>query len=360
MEAYPASRHPLHARLHSETTLRAPASNHQWRPLVPTSRYQLLRHSVSLRWSRLPGRQSGSHARSRGHFSRLVAAASGEDANGTAANEADNIGDKGAGASAKAESAELADILARVHEEMAEATRAQADGRASILRSMGREGGAEGEAGEQLLLELLQAEEQLRMRAPGDAEEAEEDAGSWEGSDGAQGGKEYRLPPPFFPRPTGSAALPAASAAPAAAGGDGESDESRGAGIDRGSEGAGQLETRQELGEGGEEGGRGTGEQEVPEGSVVREQLAGRPELWRGVHVAGATWAVAGVAEGAGAGPGRGERPGEGGAGAAGPGQSGGGEAGAGIGTYLQARALLWNMAKSMEQLDSGLSARHK
>ncbi|CAI5974839.1 unnamed protein product [Closterium sp. NIES-65] len=70
---------------------------------------------------------------------------------------------------------------------MAEATGAQADGRASILRSMGREGGGEGEAGEQ----LLQAEEQRRMRAPGDAEEAEEDAGSWEGSDGAQGGKEY-------------------------------------------------------------------------------------------------------------------------------------------------------------------------
>ncbi|CAI5500227.1 unnamed protein product, partial [Closterium sp. Naga37s-1] len=360
MEAYPASRHPLHARLHSETTLRAPASNHQWRPLVPTSRYQLLRHSVSLRWSRLPGRQSGNLARSRGHFSRPIAAASGEDANGIAANEADNIGDKGAGASAKAESAELADILARVHEEMAEATRAQADGRASILRSMGREGGGEGEAGEKLLLELLQAEEQRRMRAPGDAEEAEEDAGSWEGSDGAQGGKEYRLPPPFFPRPTDSAALPAASAEPGAAGGDGGSDESRGAGIDRGSEGAGQLETRQEQGEGGEEGGRGTGEQEVPEGSVVREQLAGRPELWRGVHVAGATWAGAGVAEGAGAGPGRGERPGEGGAGAPGPGQSGGGEAAAGSGTYLQARALLSNMAKSMEQLESGLSARHK
>ncbi|CAI5969270.1 unnamed protein product [Closterium sp. NIES-65] len=250
---------------------------------------------------------------------------------------------------------------------MAEATRAQADGRASVLRSMGREGDGESAAGEQLLLELLQAEEQRRMRAPGDAEESEEEAGFWEGSDVAQGGKEYRLPPSFSALATGSpAVLPAASAAPAAAGGDGGSDESRGARIEGGGEGAGQRETRQEQGEGagGEEGGGGVGEgeKEVPEGSVVREQLGGRPELWRGVHVAGATWAGAGagVAQGEGDGLRRGERPGEGGGGGAAAGQSGGGEAGAGSGTYLQARELLSNMARSMEQLESGLSARHK
>ncbi|CAI5522893.1 unnamed protein product [Closterium sp. Naga37s-1] len=367
MEAYPVSRHPLHPRLHSGTTLRAPPSNHQWRPLVPPSRYQLLRYSISLRLSRLPGRQSGSVPRSRSHSSRFVAAASGEEPNGIVANDADNIGDKSAGGSEKAESAELAGILARVHEEMAEATRAQADGRASVLRSMGREGDGESAAGEQLLLELLQAEEQRRMRAPGDAEESEEEAGFWEGSDGAQGGKEYRLPPSFSALATGSpAVLPAASAAPAAAGGDGGSDESRGARIEGGGEGAGQRETRQEQGEGagGEEGGGGVGEgeKEVPEGSVVREQLGGRPELWRGVHVAGATWAGAGagVAQGEGDGLRRGERPGEGGGGGAAAGQSGGGEAGAGSGTYLQARELLSNMARSMEQLESGLSARHK
>ncbi|CAI5973246.1 unnamed protein product [Closterium sp. NIES-64] len=367
MEAYPVSRHPLHPRLHSGTTLRAPPSNHQWRPLVPPSRYQLLRCSISLRLSRLPGRQSGSVPRSRSHSSRFVAAASGEEPNGIVANDADNIGDKSAGGSEKAESAELAGILARVHEEMAEATRAQADGRASVLRSMGREGDGESAAGEQLLLELLQAEEQRRMRAPGDAEESEEEAGFWEGSDGAQGGKEYRLPPSFSALATGSpAVLPAASAAPAAAGGDGGSDESRGARIEGGGEGAGQRETRQEQGEGagGEEGGGGVGEgeKEVPEGSVVREQLGGRPELWRGVHVAGATWAGAGagVAQGEGDGLRRGERPGEGGGGGAAAGQSGGGEAGAGSGTYLQARELLSNMARSMEQLESGLSARHK
>ncbi|CAI5470593.1 unnamed protein product [Closterium sp. Yama58-4] len=178
-----------------------------------------------------------------------------------------------------------------------------------------------------------------------------------------------RLPPSFSALATGSSAVsPAASAAPAATGGDGGSDDSRGARIEGGGEGAGQRETRQEQGEGagGEEGGGGAGEgeKEVPEGSVVREQLGGRPELWRGVHVAGAKWAGAGagagVAQGEGAGLRRGERPGEEGGGRAAAGQSGGGEAGAGSGTYLQARELLSNMARSMEQLESGLSTRHK
>ncbi|GJP44707.1 hypothetical protein CLOM_g4066 [Closterium sp. NIES-68] len=268
MEGYPASRHHLHAPSHIETALRFPApSNVQWRPFVPPSRYQLLRHSVSLRPQRLPGRQSASLAWSGGHLSRFIGAASSGDVNGIAPNEADNVGDKAGGVREKAESAELADILARVHEEMAEATRAKLDGRAAIMRSMGSEGKAAQQPGEQLLLELLQAEEQRRTGAQGGAEaedEAEAEQGPWEEIAAAQGGKEYSsLPVPFSALSTGSLAdLPAATAAPAAAGGDGGSD---------------------------------------------------------------------------------GERDG-----------------GAGSGSYLQARQLLSSMAKSMEQLESGLTARHK
>ncbi|GJP29097.1 hypothetical protein CLOM_g11289 [Closterium sp. NIES-68] len=355
MEGYPASRHHLHAPSHIETALRFPApSNLQWRPFVPPSRYQLLRHSVSLRPQRLPGRQSASLAWSGGHLSRFIGAASSGDVNGIAPNEADNVGDKAGGVREKAESAELADILARVHEEMAEATRAKLDGRAAIMRSMGSEGKAAQEPGEQLLLELLQAEEQRRTGAQGGAEaedEAEAEQGPWEEIATEQGGKEYSsLPVPFSALSTGSLAdLPAATAAPAAAGGDGGSDGERDGGGDEGSEDARRSETRQEQGEGEGEGG-GAGEQEVPEGSVVREQLGGRPELWRGVHVAGAKWEGAGV--------GGGDRSGgEGGSGeGAGVGESGG----AGSGSYLQARQLLSSMAKSMEQLESGLTARHK